>query len=250
MMPLLGLEPTPVEQRASFYAPGFPEWALDQLSARKRADFGAADSGRWFRARKATPAQIYPNCFMYDYALMVMDRICDELGDDAIPPGYWLDPNGAYERFDDARHGNRTQGGQMLDPFRWFPEREGWFADVRNSYAQFAYKPEYVERMLAVTPICIGFAIHDGWFSPAHNGYIEPRLPNPRQGHAVALVDRMERDGTGYGWFALQWGLNVGFRGYACMSDEAIQQAALSDCIALYLPEGVGNWWQDKLVKF
>lgn len=240
-----GLEPTPVEQRVSFRSPGFPEWVLSQDNR-----FAAANRNNdWFDEVIALPAQIYPNCFVVCWVNLIMDLIRREFGADAIPEGYALDYNGIYERLDAARAGDRTAGGQMDTVLKWAPEHEGWFEDVRWMPAYFPYRPEFAERMLAVMPFCIGMATHSGWFAPDDNGYIRPGLPNPMTGHAVHVVDHQWRGNTGYSFFPLQWGYDIGHNGYACMADQHIVQSQLSDCVTLYLPDGVGRWWEEKLVE-
>ena len=241
-----GLLPTPPELRVSAYQPVFPEWALNQP-----ARFGAGNPNHdWFSEMVALPAQIYPNCFIVCWCLLVMDLIRREHGADAIPEGWGLNPNEIYERFDDARGGKRNQGGLMHTALEWCPKHEGWFEDVRWKAAYFPYKPEYAQRMLAVMPFCIGMATHAGWFSPSRrSGRIARGRPNIQGGHAVHVVDHQYRQGQGFSYFPLQWGADIGHKGYACMDDEHIIQSALSDCITLYLPDGIGTWWKKKLTR-
>lgn len=241
-----GLIPTPRELRVSARQPEFPEWVLNQPSR-----FGAGNPNHdWFSEMVALPAQIYPNCFLVCWCLLVMDLIRREHGADAIPAGWGLDPNLIYERFDKARGGNLTAGGQMDSALDWCPKNEGWFADVPWKAAWFPYKPEFAERMLAVMPFCIGMATHAGWFKPSpRSGRISRGRPNPGAGHAVHVVDYQVRRNVGFSYFPLQWGYDIGHKGYACMDDDHIVQCALSDCVTLYLPDGIGTWWKKKLTR-
>lgn len=244
---LRGLEPTPRSLRASSATGGkFPAWALDQPR-----QLGASNANNdFFAEQNARPAQIYPNCFVECWCRLVESIVLRQFGIGAIKPGWGLDANGIYERFDDARGGDRTQGGQMHSALEWCPGREGWFAGVRWKAAHFPFRADYADRMLAVAPFVIGLATHAGWFSPSRrNGYITPRLPNPNAGHAIQVVDVQSRDGQDYVWAPVQWGYTIGYKGYVCLDAEHVQQSALSDCIALYLPDGIGEWWRDKLVK-
>ena len=244
---LRGLVPTATELRASSRDPDyFPAWALEQPR-----QLGAANAnGDFFVEQNARPAQVYPNCFIECWVRLIESIIARQYGPEAIRPGYGLDANGIYERFDDARHGDRTAGGQMHSALEWCPSHEGWFEDVRWKAAHFPYKPGFAERMLSVCPFVIGLATHSGWFSPSNrNGYITPQLPSPNAGHAIMAVDHQVRSGSGYLWAPVQWGYQIGYKGYVCLDDDHVVQSALSDCIALYLPDGIGEWWRDKLVR-
>jgi hypothetical protein len=58
------------------------------------------------------------------------------------------------------------------------------------------------------------------------------------------LVDYQKKNGEDYVVFANSWGPRWGRYGFGTMTFDQMKQAAVSDCVTLFLPDGIGLEWR------
>lgn len=229
-----GVISTPRELRSG----GLPGLYLDQPGASARRDF--------FDEVIPTDPQTEPSCVGRASAQLLMSVIRRQRGRSIIPSHTILDGDVLWRERRRLHYGGDFSGGLQVPEALEMASDLGWLADTRHKVVRFPFNAEFLDRMLDVMPVLIGLGTNNAWGKPdPENGQIPLRgLPDPRQGHCVMIVDYQVMDGEQYVIFANSWGSDWGRYGFGTMTFDQMAQAAISDCVTLYLPDGIGLEWR------
>lgn len=235
---IAGVIPTPPELRATTFDPKFANQPMF-----------ATGKSNWFDEVIPTKAQVDPSCVGRSTAQLLMALIRRQFGSDAIPKGYKLDGDFLWKSRRKRMYKGDMSGGLQLNEGVDEAVHLGWIAGVEYGMASIPLEFDYLDRMLRVTPLLLGFAISPGWYEASEEtGQIGfSGLPNPNEGHAVLGVDTTRMSGAEFLVIANSWGMNWGRHGYGTLTMGQAKQQALSSAIALYLPQGIGEAWRDHL---
>lgn len=229
-----GVIPTPVDLQSGSLA----EIYFQQPRASARHDF--------FDEVVPTDAQTYPSCVGRATAQLLMSVIRRQRGRSIIPSHTELDGDVLWRERRRLHYGGRMDGGLQVHEALEQASDLGWLSDTRHKIVRLPLHLDYLNRMLDVMPVLIGVGTNALWNKPSsENGQIPIRgVPDPRQGHAVLIVDTQKKDGEDYVVFANSWGPRWGRHGYGVMTFDQMAAAALSDCVTLYMPDGIGLEWR------
>jgi hypothetical protein len=222
-----------------------------ELRAASLADYyfrqpGIGARNDWFDEVVPTDPQTYPSCVGRASAQLLMSVIRRQRGRKIIPSHTQLDGDVLWRERRRLHYGGDMDGGLQVHEALEMASDLGWLADSRHKVIHVPVRQDFLDRMLNVMPVLVGLGTSDDWMHANRvNGQIPMnRMPSPWAGHCVMIVDYQKKDGEEYVVIANSWGPEWGRYGYGTLTWGQLEQAAISDFVTLYLPDGIGLEWQ------